>query len=53
MAPNTPSPALDPLWREMSLPHYLKELRTYLQEGWKKDPGTPKPEIAKYETQRK
>lgn len=53
MAPNTPSPALDPLWREMSLPHYLKELRAHLQEGWQKDPGTPKPEIAEFEKRRK
>lgn len=47
------TPALDPLWREMSLPHYLKELRAHLQDGWKKDPETPKQEIAKYEAQRK
>lgn len=53
MAPNTPSPALDPLWREMSLPHYLKELRAHLQEGWQNDPGTPKPEIAEFEKRRK
>lgn len=37
----------------MSLPHYLKELRAHLQEGWQKDPETPKQEIAKYETLRK
>ena len=53
MAQNTPSPALNPLWKEMSLPHYLKELRSYLQEGWQKDPGTPEPEIAEFEKRRK
>jgi len=37
----------------MSLPHYLKELRAHLQEGWQKDPGTPKPEIAEFEKRRK
>ena len=40
MAPNTPSPALDPLWREMSLPHYLKELRNHIEDAWAKDPAT-------------
>ncbi len=53
MTQQTPSPALDPLWREMSLPHYLKELRTHLQEVWQADPATPNPEIAKFETLRK
>lgn len=37
----------------MSLPHHLKELRIQLQEGWQEDRGSPKPEIAKYETLRK
>ena len=36
--PTEPStPALDPLWREMSLPHYLKELRIQLQGRWQED----------------
>ncbi len=40
MTHHTPSPALDPLWREMSLPHYLKELRLYIEKAWEKDPTT-------------
>jgi hypothetical protein len=40
VAPNTPNPALDPLWREMSLPHYLKELRNHIEDAWEKDPAT-------------
>ncbi len=40
MAPNTPNPALDPNWREMSLPHYLKELRLYIEDAWEQDPTT-------------
>ena len=39
--PTEPStPALDPLWREMSLPHYLKELRNHIEDTWEKDPAT-------------
>ena len=39
--PAEPStPALDPLWREMSLPHYLKELRNHIEDAWEKDPAT-------------
>ena len=34
------TPALDPLWREMSLPHYLKELRNHIETAWEKDPAT-------------
>ena len=34
------TPALDPLWREMSLPHYLKELRNHIEDAWEKDPAT-------------
>jgi len=37
----------------MSLPHYLKELRVHLQEGWQKDPATPRDEVAKYAATRK
>ena len=40
MAQNTSNPALDPLWREMSLPHYLKELRNNIEGAWGKDPAT-------------
>lgn len=53
MSTEPSTPALDPLWKEMSLPYYLKELRLHLQEGWLKDPAKPKSEIAKYETQLK
>ena len=49
----TPSPALDPNWKEMTLPHYLKELRLAIQAGWEKDPLTPKAEIKTYEEARK
>ena len=52
--PNDPStPALDPLWREMSLPHYLKELRIHMQEAWQSDLTTLKADIIKYEAARK
>ena len=37
----------------MSLPHYLKELRVHMQEGWRQDPATPKADIEKYEHARK
>ena len=37
----------------MTLPHYLKVLRLYLQEGWEKDPTTPKADIKIYEDTRK
>ena len=33
----------------MTLPHYLKELRLYLQTGWIKDPTIPKEKKASYE----
>ena len=49
----TISPSLDPNWREMTLPHYLKELRLAIQEGWEKDPLTPKADIKTYEEARK
>jgi hypothetical protein len=39
--PTEPStPALDRLWREMSLPHYLKELRNHIEDAWERDPAT-------------
>lgn len=47
------SPALDPNWKEMTLPHYLKELRLAIQDGWEKDPLTPKADIKFYEDTRK
>ena len=37
----------------MTLPHYLKELRLAIQEGWEKDPMTPKADIKNYEDTRK
>lgn len=37
----------------MTLPHYLKELRLHVQEGWIKDPTTPKADLTAYETTRK
>ncbi|MEY3583401.1 MAG: hypothetical protein RJA48_484, partial [Verrucomicrobiota bacterium] len=37
----------------MTLPHYLKELRLAIQEGWEKDPMTPKADIKIYEDARK
>ncbi len=40
MALPTSSPALDPQWREMTLPHYLKELRLNIQETWEKSKAT-------------
>ena len=49
----TISPSLDPNWREMTLPHYLKELRLAIQAGWEKDPLTPKADIKTYEEARK
>ena len=40
MAQHTPNPALDPHWRKMSLPHYLKELRLHIEAAWEKEPAT-------------
>ena len=37
----------------MTLPHYLKELRLAIQEGWEKDLTTPKADIKSYEDFRK
>ncbi len=47
------APALDPQWREMTLPHYLKELRVAIQDEWMKDPATPKADKEQYEATRK
>ena len=30
----------DHYWREMTLPHYLKELRLYIEVAWQNDPAT-------------
>jgi len=30
----------DHYWREMTLPHYLKQLRLYIEEAWQSDPAT-------------
>jgi hypothetical protein len=37
----------------MTLPHYLKALRSELQEVWTKDAATPKADVEKYEKVRK
>ena len=43
------APALDPNWREMALPHYLKELRLKLQADWIDDPTTVEADVEAYE----
>jgi len=42
------NPALDPNWREMTLPNYLKALRKKIEGSWKKDPSVPASEKEKY-----
>jgi hypothetical protein len=53
MPPHPPTAALDSHWREMTLPHYLKELRLRLQEAWLSDPSTAKADVEAYEKCRK
>jgi hypothetical protein len=46
------TPALDPKWKEMTLPHYLKELRLAIQEGGATGSGRtqtqPEPKTASF-----
>lgn len=47
------SPALNPQWKEMALPHYLKVLRVEIQKGWVADETITKGDRDKFSAARK